>query len=71
MVKYGQGTNSIAHSSDGITWTGLGLSILSTWGLGIVWSQSLNLWVAVGQGTNSIAYSSNGSNWTGLGTSCI
>ena len=65
-IAVGQGTNTIAHSSDGINWTGLGTGTFSTAGNAVVWNGSL--WVAVGQGTHSIAYSANGINWTGIGT---
>ncbi len=66
-VAAGQGTNSLAYSTDGINWTGLGTSIFSIEGRGVAWNGTL--WVAVGSGTNSIAYSADGINWTGLGTS--
>jgi hypothetical protein len=67
-VAVGYGTNSMAYSTDGISWTGLGTSIFSLYGYGVAWNGSM--WVAVGYGgTNSIAYSTNGINWTGLGRS--
>jgi len=66
-VAVGTGTNTIAWSPDGISWTGLGTSTFTTTGLGIAWNGSM--WVAVGMGTNTIAYSYNGTTWTGLGTS--
>jgi hypothetical protein len=62
----GQGTNSIAYSSDGINWTGLGTTIFSGAGYGVEWNGTR--WVAVGNGINIIAYSSDGITWTGLGT---
>jgi hypothetical protein len=65
-VTVGIGTNSIAYSSDGITWTGLGTSIFSTGGYNVAWNGTR--WVAVGQGTNTIAYSSDGITWTGIGS---
>ena len=68
-VAVGQGTNTIAYSSDGITWTGLGTSAFSSVGHGVAWNGTR--WVAVGQGTNTIAYSSDGITWTGLGTSTL
>lgn len=34
----GRGINSIAYSSDGITWTGLGTSIFSDYGYGVAWN---------------------------------
>ena len=60
-------TATLAYSSDGINWIGLGSSIFSTQGYGFAWNGIR--WVAVGQGTNGIAYSSDGINWIGLGTS--
>ena len=66
FVAVGTGSaNSIAYSSNGTSWTGLGKTIFSTGGYSIFWNQTL--FVASGQGTNSIAYSYNGTIWTGLG----
>jgi hypothetical protein len=62
VVAVGQGTNSIAYSTDGERWSGLGTSIFSTLGAGVAWNG--NLWVAVGQGTNTIATSPDGITWT-------
>lgn len=64
-VAVGEGTNSIAYSSNGINWTGIGKTIFSTRGFDAAWNGSM--WVAVGSGTNTIAYSSDGINWTGIG----
>jgi hypothetical protein len=58
--------HSIATSSNGTSWTGLGLTTFSVGGNGVAWNGSI--WVAVGAGTNTIATSTDGSNWTGLGT---
>ena len=66
-VAVGSGTNSIAYSSNGSTWTGIGTSIFSSSGSRVAYNGSM--WVAVGSGTNTIAYSLNGTSWTGLGTS--
>jgi len=66
-VALGFGTNTIATSSDGITWTARGTSVITSVGRGAAWNGSL--WVAVGQGTNSIATSLDGITWNGLGTS--
>ena len=68
-VAVGQGTaNTIAISTDGITWSGLGSAIFTTAGYGVTWNGSR--WIAVGAGTNnSIAYSNDGYTWIGLGTS--
>ena len=59
----GSGTNTIATSTDGITWTGRGTSTFSTVGNAVAWNGSL--WVAVGSGTNTIATSTDGITWTG------
>ena len=65
-VAVGNGDNTIAYSSDGITWTGLGNSIFSDTGYGVAWNGTM--WVAVGIGEdNTIAYSYDGITWTGLG----
>jgi hypothetical protein len=67
-IGLGKGTNSIAVSSTGLTWTGRGTSIFSNNGNGVAFNGGR--WVAVGDGTNSIATSTdNGFTWTGLGTS--
>ena len=67
-VAVGRGTNNtLAYSSDGITWTGLGSIIFSFSGYGVAWIGSR--WVALGEGTNTIAYSSDGITWTGIGQS--
>ena len=64
-VAVGGIVNSIAYSTDGVIWTGIGNSIFST-GKGITWSGTL--WYAVGTGPNTIAYSTDGITWTGLGS---
>jgi len=55
-------TNTLAHSSDGINWTGDGNSIFSVNGKSSAWNGSR--WVIVGIGTNTVAYSDNGIDWT-------
>ena len=70
-VAVGAGSNTIAHSSDGVTWTGLGTSIISSSGNSVAYSSELAIWVAVGTGTFSIAYSTNGITWTGVPNSLI
>ena len=63
-VAVGAGTNTIAYSSDGISWAGLGTNIFDGSGRGIAFNGTL--WVAVGGGTdNSIAYSRDGITWVG------
>jgi Chaperone of endosialidase len=66
-VAGGAGGNTLAYSSNGSTWLGLGATTFTTQANGIAYNGSL--WVAVGQGTNSIAYSLNGINWTGIASS--
>ena len=61
-VALGQGTNTITYSNDnGVNWIGLGTTVFSTLGNGVVWSGTR--FVAVGQGTNSVAYSNDGITW--------
>jgi hypothetical protein len=65
-VAVGSGTNKIAYSSDGITWTNSsnGSSIFTT-GNHVSWNGAM--WVAVGTGaTHRIAYSYNGINWNAV-----
>jgi hypothetical protein len=59
-------TNTLATSTNGITWTGRGKSIFSTSANKAAWNG--NIWVATGEGTNTLAKSREGINWTGLGT---
>jgi hypothetical protein len=64
----GQGTNSIATSTDGMNWVGLGTSVFDIAGTGIDWNGSN--WIAVGSGSvNTVAISSDvmANSWTGLG----
>ena len=79
-VAVGSGTNKIAYSSDGITWTGVtGTSAsIFTAGYGVAYNNyrenrivfPTNRMVAVGLGTNKIAYSDdNGETWTAVATS--
>jgi hypothetical protein len=64
-VAVGGGINSIATSSNGISWTGRGNPFNGD-GLGVAWGG--NTWVAVSSGsTNTIAYSFDGITWVGLG----
>jgi hypothetical protein len=68
--------NTIAYSSDGSTWTGLGTSIYTYCAFGVAYNPTNSLWVSVGDAfngglTNSIAYSSNAYTWTGLGYSSL
>lgn len=65
-VAAGAGGNTLATSTNGVSWTGLGTSVFSTQCNKLYWNGSL--WMAVGSGTNSIAYSANGTSWTGVST---
>ena len=69
VVAVGIGeSNTLAYSSDGVTWIGIGKTIFETQGLGVAYSSILGQWVAVGEGSShTIAYSLNGTNWNGAG----
>jgi hypothetical protein len=60
------GINTIASSTDGIIWKGLGNSIFTETGNSVCWNTEY--WIAGGSGKNSLAYSINGIDWIGLGT---
>lgn len=62
-VAVGEGTNTIAYSTNGIIWTGLGTSLFSVKGTNIVWNTTENKWYAYGEGTNTTLTSTNGINW--------
>jgi hypothetical protein len=61
------GSHTLAWSSDGIGWNGLGTTILPTQAYGIAWSSTTGLWVAGGsaQAANGgfIATSADGIVW--------
>ena len=63
------GNNTLAYSTDGVTWTGLGTS---TFTAGTVTAWNGSQWLAGGSANglvaNTLAYSSDGITWTGLGT---
>jgi hypothetical protein len=65
FVVGGNGTNTLAYSTNGITWTPVVSPPITT----TVWSIAWNIdrFVAVGAGTNTIAYSFDGINWVGSG----
>ena len=56
--------HTLAWSSDGKSWNGLGNNIFTTAGYGVAWNGEM--WVAVGQ-PNNFAYSMDGKNWTKTG----
>jgi hypothetical protein len=64
-VAVGQGTNTIAYSSNGTTWTGVVSSPFSGQGRFVAWNGIIFL--ACGNGTNTIANSKDGINWNGSG----
>ena len=61
------GANTLAYSSNGVNWTGLGNSVFSGVGQSVVWNGTM--WVASGAGTNTLGYSYNGTVWLGSGAS--
>jgi hypothetical protein len=68
-VAVGSGGNAIATSSNGTTWTGRSISMLSP-GHSVAYGKDTSgngLWVAVGSGGNTIATSTDGLTWTGRG----
>jgi hypothetical protein len=64
FVAGGSGTNRLAYSSDGITWSGSvsGTPLFTPQCYAVAWNGTL--WVAGGGGGNRVAYSSDGINWT-------
>jgi hypothetical protein len=67
-VAVGEGTNSLAYSDDGYTWTGLGQYILLK-GRTVTWNGSFFLagGESVSGTTQSTCYSYDGINWMGVG----
>ena len=61
-VAVGNGSNTIAWSNDGISWTGLGTTYIDAIGHAV--ASSGTRWVAVGNGTNKVVYSDDGISWT-------
>ena len=68
-IATGEGINTLAYSSDGIFWTGLGSSIFTERANRAVWNG--RLWVAVGKGRNWVATSYDGLIWTGRETALM
>ena len=62
--------NSIAYSTDGLSWTGLSNTPFAGNVNSIKYSSYYNMWIAGGSlyNGNNLAYSTNGVNWTGLGS---
>lgn len=70
-IAVGEGTYTMAFSTDGINWTGLNATTTPAspfgtvnTGYGIAWGKSISTWVALGS-TPYISYSTdNGNSWT-------
>jgi len=69
MVALGNGSYTIAYSSNGITWTPVANSYSIFSSVGYAAGYNGKLWVAVGSGTNTLAYSADGITWNALGAS--
>lgn len=69
-VAVGSGTNTIAYSANGTSWTGLGKTIFTSKGFKVVYSPNSSPgWAAVGEGAGGslVASSTSGSNgWTNV-----
>ena len=66
-IAVGTGSvNTIAKSTNGTVWTGLGKPVFATAGWDVIYTGSL--WIAVGEGGNSYASSVDGTIWNGGGT---
>lgn len=64
----GQGGNTIATSTDGVTWTGIGNKGPTIVGRGVKYGRDAsgnNVWVAVGEGGGRLSTSLDGNTWTG------
>ena len=68
-IATGEGINTMAYSSDGIFWTGLGSSVFTERANRAVWNG--RVWVAVGKGRNWVATSYDGLIWTGRNTTLM
>ncbi len=64
FIAVGRGTNTIAWSSDGVSWTGLGQATFANYGYDIAWNGSY--WLAAGTGgtgSATLAWSADGLTW--------
>lgn len=68
-IATGEGINTLAYSSDGIFWTGLGSNVFTERANHAVWNG--RIWVAVGKGRNWVATSYDGLIWTGRNTTLM
>ena len=62
-IACGEGNNTLAYSSDGIYWKGLGKTVFTTRANRAIWNGTL--WVAVGTGQYWVATSYDGIQWLG------
>jgi hypothetical protein len=62
-IACGEGNNTLAYSSDGIYWKGLGKTVFTTRANRAIWNGTL--WVAVGTGQYWVATSYDGVHWLG------
>jgi hypothetical protein len=73
-VACGQGTNSLAHSTDGVAWTGQGTSVFSAHANFAAYNQVDDVWIAAGEGAShtlarSTSADGSGTTFVGLGKS--
>ncbi len=67
-VAVGEGTHTLAHSTNGIEWEGHGISVFSVRGKKVTYSAAEGKWYATGEGTYAAASSPDGHIWTPTGT---
>jgi hypothetical protein len=65
-VGVGEGTNTIASSTNGIIWVGTGTSVFSIRGTNVEWNEVELKWYAYGEGTNTTVYSTDGLTWNSV-----
>ena len=65
----GSGTNTLASSPDGITWTAVTSPPITNTVNAIAWNGKQ--WLVTGKGTNTVAYSSDGTTWTAVTSTTI
>jgi len=61
MLAGGNGTNTMAYSTNGTTWSNIASPVFTLTGTGFGWNGSI--WVGTGSGTNTLAYSYDGTTW--------
>jgi hypothetical protein len=60
------GGNTLAYSTDGVTWTGLGYSVFLNYARKVTYSITNKIWMVGGNGSNVFAYSTNAVTWTSM-----